>query len=192
MVEGGERVDDAGIIELFFARDGEAVAECRRAYGAYCLGIARRILPREADAEECENDVYMAAWRAIPPERPASLRAFLGKITRNLALDRYEREHAQKRGGGAVDAVLDELSECLPGPGSAGERLEAAELAGAVDAFLRSRTPRERQIFLRRVFFCDGVAEIAARFSTSEAAVKSSLRRTRAALRRYLEREELL
>ena len=104
-------MDDAGIIELFFARDGEAVAECRRAYGAYCLGIARRILPREADAEECENDVYMAAWRAIPPERPASLRAFLGKITRNLALDRYEREHAQKRGGGAVDAVLDELSE---------------------------------------------------------------------------------
>lgn len=185
-------MDDAGIIELFFARDGEAVAECRRAYGAYCLGIARRILPREADAEECENDVYMAAWRAIPPERPASLRAFLGKITRNLALDRYEREHAQKRGGGAVDAVLDELSECLPGPGSAGERLEAAELAAAVDAFLRTCPERARQIFLRRVFFCDSIAEIAGRFSTSGAAVKSSLRRTRASLRQYLEKEELL
>ena len=91
-----------------------------------------------------------------------------------------------------MDAVLEELSECLPGPGSVGDRLEAGELAAAVDAFLRTCPERARQIFLRRVFFCDSIAEIAGRFSTSGAAVKSSLRRTRASLRQYLEKEELL
>lgn len=185
-------MDDAGIIELFFSRDGEAIAECRREYGAYCRGIARRILGRGADAEECENDTYLAAWNAIPPARPASLRAFLGRIARNLAFGRYERETAQKRGGRTVDAVLEELSECLPGPGSVEDRLEAGELAAAVDVFLRTCPERARQIFLRRVFFCDSIAEIAGRFSTSGAAVKSSLRRTRASLRQYLEKEELL
>ena len=102
-------MDESYIVGLFFARDEAALAECRRRYGAYCRAIARNILGREADAEECENDVYLAAWNAIPPAQPRSLRAFLGKIARNLALGRYERESAQKRGGGEACAVLDEL-----------------------------------------------------------------------------------
>ena len=106
-------MDESYIVGLFFARDEAALAECRRRYGAYCRAIARNILGREADAEECENDVYLAAWNAIPPAQPRSLRAFLGKIARNLALGRYERESAQKRGGGEACAVLDELACAL-------------------------------------------------------------------------------
>ena len=182
-------MDESYIVGLSFARDEAALAECRRRYGAYCRAIARNILGREADAEECENDVYLAAWNAIPPAQPRSLRAFLGKIARNLALGRYERESAQKRGGGEACAVLDELAECLGAPGAASDRAEAAELAAAVDAFLRRRGARERVIFLRRVFYCDGIADIARRSGLSEAAVKSSLKRTRAALRAHLKEE---
>lgn len=182
-------MEDNRIIALLFARDAGALDECRSSYGAYCRAIARNILGSEDDAEECENDVYLAAWNAIPPERPVSLRAFLGKIARNLALGRRERDSAQKRGGGTIDAVLDELAECLGAPGEVSERAEAAELAAAVDAFLRRRGERERRIFLRRVFFCDPISDIARRFGISEAAVKSSLSRTRAALRSCLKKE---
>ena len=137
-------MDDAGIIELFFARDEGAVSRCREKYGAYLRAVARNVTGSESDAEECEADAYAAAWRRIPPERPRSLRAWLAKAARYAALDILERGSARKRGGGEAEAVLDELAECVPAPGSVGDRLDAEELARAVDAFLRTLGERER------------------------------------------------
>ena len=185
-------MEDGRIISLFFARDERAVGECRKKYGAYLRAVALNITGSPLDAEECEADAYMAAWRSIPPERPRSLRAWLAKAARYRALDSLERATAQKRGAGEAAAVLDELAECVPAPGSAGERLEAEALAWAIDAFLKMQSPRVRRVFVQRCFECAGIAEIARRSALSEQAVRSMLHRTRQKLREYLEKEELL
>ena len=104
-------MEDAEIIELYFRRSEEAIAESDRKYGAYCSSIAWRILKSREDSEECVSDTWLRAWGAMPPARPRFLRAFFGKITRNLSLGRYERDHAAKRGGGEVSIALDELGE---------------------------------------------------------------------------------
>ena len=181
-------MDESYIVGLFFARDEAALAECRRRYGAYCRAIARNILGREADAEECENDVYLAAWNAIPPAQPRSLRAFLGKIARNLALGRYERESAQKRGGGEVTLALEELQECAGGE-SAEQTLETAELGRSIDRFLRTLPETECSLFLRRYWYLDSMETIARRFGLREGAVKTRLHRTREKLRVFLRKE---
>ena len=185
-------MDDAGIIELFFARDESALAECRGKYGAYIRRVALNVTGSAQDAEECEADAYMAAWRRIPPERPRSLRAWLAKAARLEALELLERSSAQKRGGGEPMAVLDELAECVPAPGSADDRLDAEALARAVDAFLETQGARARRCFVQRCFECAPIREIAGRNGMSEQAVRSLLHRTRAKLRAYLEKEELL
>ncbi len=185
-------MDDEKIISLFFARDERAVAECRGKYGAYLRAVALNVTGSPQDAEECEADACAAAWRRIPPERPRSLRAWLAKCARLAALDVLERGAAQKRGGGETEAVLDELSESVPAPGSVGERLDAEALAAAVDAFLKAQSPRARRVFVQRCFECAAIPEIARRNGMSEQAVRSLLHRTREKLRAHLEKEEIL
>lgn len=99
------------LLDLYFSRSETALEQTKQQYGTYCYAIAYRILAQPQDAEECENETYWKAWQVIPPNRPHSLKAFLGKITRNLALHFWERNHAAKRGGNAVDLALDELTE---------------------------------------------------------------------------------
>lgn len=190
--ERSVRMDDRGIIGLFNERSERAVDECRARFGAYLRAVALNVTGSERDAEECENDAYLAAWNAIPPECPRSLRAWLSRAARNNALTMRERSGAQKRGGGEAEAVLDELAECVPAPGSVGERLDAAELAKAIDSFLKSQNVRARRVFIQRCFECAPVPEIASRNGMSEQAVRSLLHRTRAKLRDYLESEDLL
>ena len=185
-------MDDERIISLFFARDEAAIEGCRAKYGAYLRRVAENVTGSALDAEECEADAYEAAWQRIPPERPRSLRAWLAKAARFAALNALERDSAQKRGGGEAAAVLDELAECVPAPGSVGERLDAEALSRAVDAFLKAQGPRARRVFVQRCFECASIPEIARRNSLSEQAVRSLLHRTRAKLRAYLEKEELL
>ena len=170
-------MEDIAIIDLYWARDEAALRESDRKYGAFCRAIARNILAVWEDAEECVNDTWLRAWNAMPPARPTPLRAFLGRITRNLSLDRFRSARAQKRGGGGMEYLLDELNECLPAPGSS--------------RFLGSQPPLQRQVFLRRYWFGDSVAAIARRFAMNEGTVKSSLHRTRERLRRMLEQEEV-
>ena len=183
-------MDDRAIIALFNERSELAIKACRERFGAYLRRVALNVTGSERDAEECENDAYLAAWNAIPPERPRSLRAWLARSARNSALTVLERSSAQKRGGGEAEAVLDELSECLPSPGSVGDRLSAMELSQAIDAFLRTQDERTRRIFVQRCFECAPVSDIAVRSSMSQQAVRSLLHRTRSKLRKYLDSED--
>lgn len=184
-------MEDIAIIDLYWARDEAALRESDRKYGAFCRTIARNILAVWEDAEECVNDTWLRAWNAMPPARPAPLRAFLGRITRNLSLDRFRSARAQKRGGGGMEYLLDELNECLPAPGSVEGAFDAKETAAVISRFLERQPPLQRQVFLRRYWFGDSVAAIAQRFSMNEGTVKSSLHRTRERLRRMLEQEEV-
>jgi len=106
-------MDDEKIVQLYWDRDERAIPATAEKYGNYCNAIAENILANREDAEECVNDTYLRAWNSMPPHRPGILSAFLGKITRNLALNRLRQNGAEKRGGGAVNAVLEEIGEFL-------------------------------------------------------------------------------
>ncbi len=180
---------DQEIVALYWARDERAIQESGRIYGSYCRAIAKSILQSESDAEECVNDAYLGAWNSIPPQKPNDLRTYLGKLVRRISLDRRKYSHAQKRGGGQVTLALEELLESVPQDGAIEECLRKEELSMLIDTFLRERPLRERQVFLRRYWFLDSVADIARRYGMGQSAVKMMLHRTRERLRTRLERE---
>lgn len=182
-------MDDTTIIDLYWARSEQALSETELKYGSYCRTIARNILKSPEDTDECVSDTWLGAWNAMPPSRPSVLSAFLGRITRNLAFDRWKAAHAEKRGGGNLPLALDELDECIAAKGGVEATLDGKELSRAIDAFLRTLPERECNLFLRRYWFVDSVRDIAVRYSMNENSVKSILFRTREKLRKYLEQE---
>ena len=184
-----EPVTDQEIVALYWARDEQAIARTAERFGAYCRKIAMNLLGSARDAEECENDTWLAAWNSMPENRPDKLAPYLGRITRNLALDLRERRSAAKRGGGQAEAVMEELADCLPAADHVAREVESAETARAVSAFLRELPEEARNIFLRRYWYCDATADIARRYRMSESKVRVTLHRTRQKLKVYLEKE---
>ena len=180
---------DEEIVSLYFDRNQQAIQESMNAYGGYCGRIAGSILKIQEDAEEAVSDTWLHAWNAIPPTRPNSLRIFLGRITRNLALSLWRRKTADCRGAGEVDLALDELAECV-GSGSNPEQLvQTQELDRIVNTFLRAESDINRAVFLRRYFYLESSKEIALRLGTSDSNVRMILSRTRKRLREYLKKE---
>lgn len=179
---------DEQIVALFFARDEDAIRQTDRQYGAYCRALSRRITANGEDAEECVNDGYLALWQRIPPERPKALLPYLARIVRNLSLDRLRGAQAQKRGGRALTASLDELRQ-VAGRNDPERAVSAAELSAAIERFLRTLPELHCSVFLRRYFYFEDRAEIAARYGISAAAVSVSLSRTRKKLAEYLKKE---
>ena len=180
---------DEAIIELFWARSEAAIHETDRAYGRYCQSIAYSILRVHEDAEETVNDTWPKAWDTIPPERPHHLKGFLGRITRQLSINRLERETAQKRGAGQYALALEELAECIPDQSRSEDLAELTALRDALNRFLRSLPTELRSVFLRRYWYAQSIAEIAAGCGMSESKVKSMLLRTRNKLRKLLTEE---
>jgi len=180
---------DVEIIELFWVRSETAISETARIYGAYCKTIAMNILRNTEDAEECVNDTYMKTWETIPPQRPVVLYTFLGRITRNLSLDRYKARKAQKRTGDETALLLSELDDCVSARKSVEDEFEAGLVAEAIDRFLASVSEEYQIIFIRRYWYANSIAAIAERFEMSESKVKSILFRMRKNLRIFLERE---
>lgn len=185
-------MDDKQIVELYWQRSEQALAETDAKYGAYCRAIACRVLQDDRDAEECVADAYLDVWNRIPPHRPAALSAFLGKTVRHIAIDRLRKKTAQKRGGGEVFLALDELGECIPSRDDVEQEVEKQVLADALSAFLTSLRTDERRVFLRRYWYLDSVEEICARFGFSQSKVKSMLSRTREKLRKHLAEQHLI
>ncbi len=182
-------MDDSCIVALYWSRDPDAIRESDRKYGAYCFSIAHRILHSNEDSEECVNETWLRAWNAIPPQRPQRLSLFLAKITRNLALDTLSARSSQKRGGGDIHLLLDELAECLSSESDPASEYEARELGQFVRRFVNHLPERDRSIFLRRYFFTETAAEIAARFGITENHVLVILSRTRKKLKLHLQKE---
>ena len=185
-------MEDKQIVSLYWARNPQAIDRSQEKYGPYCLSIARNILRQEQDAEESVNDTWLGAWNAMPPQRPSVLSAFLGRITRNLSLDRYKAARAEKRGGDSFPAALDELSECVPAMGGVEQTMDERELGRAIDRFLRTVPEKQCSLFLRRYWYAESISQIAARYSMKENTVKSVLFRTREQLRAFLQKEGLL
>lgn len=183
---------DNQIIDLYFARDEEAVSQTKQKHGAMCFSIANNILRNREDAAECENDTYFALWNAIPPEKPQNLGAFAAKITRNLAIKKLREKTAKKRGGGDADIPLDELIDCIADKNGFEEQLRAEELAELLNRFLDSLEQTERNVFICRYWYCDSISDISSHFDFSKSKVKMMLLRTRKKLSAFLEKEGVL
>lgn len=172
-------MDDAKIVQLYWDRDEQAIPATSEKYGSYCAAIAKNILGNWEDAEECVNDTYMSAWNAMPPHKPSILSTFLGKITRNLSINRYKQKTAGKRGGGEAPAVWDEIAEFVSDTDSVEQEMDRRELVRAIDAFLDRLPADKRSIFVCRYWYFDRVSDIAARFGMSENHVSVTLNRLR-------------
>lgn len=182
-------MEDNQIIDLYWARSESAITETANKYGPYCHTVAYNILNNNEDSEECVNDTYQKAWDSMPPQRPQILRAFLGKITRNLSLNRYEKRMAVKRGAGQLPAALDELEWCVPARSDVEQIIDDLALTQLLNVFLSDLPAEPRKIFMRRYWYLDSIQEIAAAFSISESKVKTTLFRTRNKLKLHLEEE---
>ena len=182
-------MEDSRIIELYFRRDQEAISATEEKYGAYCFSVAENILQNEEDAEECVSDTYLRAWNSIPPNKPRVLRLFLAGITRNLAIDRYNAKNAEKRGGGEVSAVLDELSECIAAKSDVASDYEGKELGESINRFIKTLPERDGNIFLRRYFFTEPISVIANKYGLRENNIAVILSRTRKKLKTHLIKE---
>lgn len=189
MGEGVKKLNDQHIVELYWQRDERATQMTAACYGATLTAVAQRILGDRAESEETVNDTYLRAWNTIPPHRPTKLEAFLAKITRELAIDRYRRRKAEKRGASQYALSLDELSECIPGGETPDEALDYALLTEAIGAYLATLKPTVRQAFVGRYFFALSLQEIAHRQGVTLAWVKTALHRARQGLRKHLEKE---
>lgn len=182
-------MDDGQIVDLFLLRDETAVSRAAEKYGFRLRGLALHIVREMQTAEECENDAYLAAWNAIPPHEPRDyLYAFLARIVRNIALNRCRDRERLKRGAFVLE-LSREMEECLPAPDDLESRLDDMALQEALNGFLRTLGEEKRNIFLRRYWYLDSVAEIAKRFGMSQSKVKTALFRVRKQLREYLEKE---
>ena len=184
-------MEDGAIVELYWQRSEEAIPETERKYGAYCQRIAYHVCGDHEDAEECVNDTWLRAWNRMPNERPGLLSAFLGAITRNLALDRWRARHSLKRGGGEVPLALDELAETLDSGLDTQKELEIKELNRGLRRLLDQLGKTERDVFLSRYWYVASIAEIAEKSGFTESKLKSMLHRTRKKLIRQLKEEGL-
>ena len=181
-------MEDASIIELYFDRDEDAIRQTDIKYGSYCNTITYNILHDYHDSEECRNDTYFKLWNTIPPTRPKIFKAFIARIARNLAIDLYNKKHADKRGGASVELALDELEECL----SASSNPYAAEdqvVTDCLNAFLRTLSEEARFMFVRRYWYMDTTVQIAESMKIKESKVRVTLKRTRDRLRSFLAKE---
>lgn len=182
-------MEDREIVALYWRRDEGAIRETRRKYGRYLAKIARNILSSREDGEEVVNDTCLRAWNSIPPSRPDSLAAYLGKTARRLSIDALRARTREKRGGEEYALSLSELEECVPGGTGPEEQLELSLLAQAINSYLRTLAPQARNAFIGRYFYLDSLKEVAARLGISESKAKSMLYRVRQGLKTYLTQE---
>lgn len=184
-------MEDEGIIRLYFDRDEDAIGQTARKYGGFCRKVAQNILTLQEDAEECVNDTWLAAWEKIPPERPRSLRAFLGRIVRNLSISRFRENRAQKRYGG-LEVMLSELDDCLPDSQTVEQALDRAALGQLISGWLRTLSGKDQFVFIRRYWYGDGVNALASELGWTPSQVSQRLFRMRKNLKKVLVEGEFL
>lgn len=186
-------MDDNDIIELFNERKESGLSELSAKYGTYLTSIAEKILCNHEDALSCVNDAYLKAWNSIPPAVPNVLRAFVGKIVKTVAIGMLRMSGAEKRGGGEIALVFEELDECISDNSSIEEKfeqkIEEEQIVDSINAFLKSCSEFNRRVFVLRYWYCESISEIASEVGAAENKVSVSLYRTRNKLHEHLEKE---
>lgn len=181
-------MEDYRIVDMYWERNEHAITQSELKYGKYCTSIAYNVLKSVEDSEECVNDTWNKAWNQMPDARPTLLGAFLGKICRNLAIDRYRKLHSAKRGNGEADIIYDELEECI-GRNHLEEVVDQKELERVIASFVAELKKSDRIIFVKRYWYMEPVKNIAKSLYVSESKVKTSLFRSRVHLETILRKE---
>ncbi len=187
-----EYLSDERIIELYWERDEDAIKATDEKYGRFLFAISYNILRNKLDSEECMNDTYLATWNRIPPTRPTALQRFLAKITRNISIDRYRKEHAQKRVPSELTVSLKELEECIDGMIIESENTAVAKISVVLDEYLLGLSQRDRFIFVCRYYYADPVENIAKMLDINIKTVYRDLSRIREGLRKALLKEGIV
>lgn len=182
---------DTEIIRLLWERSEEAISELEQSYGSYCYRISYQIVQNREDAEECLNDTWFQTWNSIPDKRPMFLKAFVAKIARNLSLNLVIRKNACKRGGGRVQAVLEELEEMLGDEDPIEDMIDRQAFTQRLNRFLEALNPSERNMFVLRFWYLKTPREIAEQFELREKTVYNTLYRLRKQFREYWYGEEM-
>lgn len=180
---------DNEIVKLYFDRDEKALDETEKKYGAYCRKITLGIVGKIEDAEECLNDTRLKVWESIPPAKPDNLKCYLGKISRNNALNYLRSQKAVKRGGDVYTQSVDELSECISSSTSPEKQVEDKFIVDVINSFIDSLEREKRVIFVKRYWYMKQTADISKEMGISESKVKTTLFRLRKQLKAYLEQE---
>ena len=184
-------MEDSKIIHLFFERSEQAIKELDCKYGPAVKKTAANILNDRLDAEECVSDTYLRVWNNIPPHAPDPLMSYVCRIARNLAVNRYHANRAEKRSGN-YGLVLDEMEECIPSGVNVETDYDAKELSAAINRFLSALNPEDRFLFVRRYWYADSVADLAAMTNGSANRISVRLFRLREKLRTTLVKEGFL
>lgn len=178
-------MEDKQIIALFFQRNEQALKEIQNKYGSYCFRIAKNILTSCEDAEECVNDTWNMTWNRIPPVIPASLKAFLGKLVRDISLSRYRKNHAQKRYNG-MEIIWSELEECLPSNFDIEKNLDNQQLTELINIWLNELSKEDRVLFIKRYYYGDTVKTLAKTHGYKENQMAQKMLKLRKNLKSYL------
>ena len=184
-------MEDTAIIQLFFQRAEQAIAEVQQKYGSFCRAVAMNLLQQKEDVEECVNDTWQAAWQRIPPEKPRMLGAFLGRITRNLAISRFRKNTAQMRSEG-LTVLLSELEHCVPSGQSTEEAVDSILLGDYISKWLETLSADDRALFLRRYWFGESLRELSRKVDTGEGHLAQKLYRLRLQLKKELEKKGVI
>lgn len=179
-------MNDNEIVALFLNRDESAVKSALEKYKSYLMMIAENITGSREDAEECVNDALMNAWESIPPNKPEMLSTYLGKLTRNIAINRRKSRLTEKRGRGEATVAFEELSELIKGSDNVEQEFDRRELSKEINAFLEQLPDYKRILFVRRYWYCESVKTIAAELGMSETSASVTLHRLRDKLRVHL------
>lgn len=181
-------MDDNQIVNLYFSRMEQAIKETKNKYSSFCRKIAFNILSNIEDTDECENDTYLKMWNSIPPNRPASLKAYIGKITRNIAIDLWKKNHTQKRNTG-IEILFSELEDVISSTSQIENEYEIAELTSAINKWLSTLSKQEQSLFILRYWQGESVKNIAKQWNTSPGKLSSKLFKLRKSLKSALEKE---
>ena len=183
------QMDDRQIITMYFARNEAALSATQHKYGDFVMSIAHNILENVQDAQECLNDALLKLWNSIPPEDPRDFKAYIAKIVRNDALDRYRKQSREKRGGGQVSLALHEVEEVFGVSDDLMSDYDRRAAVSLINRFLKTQPERERNVFILRYFYLDSVPEIAKAYGLKESHVLVILSRTRQKLKKAMEKE---
>lgn len=187
-MRGGNCVEDKNIVDLYWNRKDSAIVETSEKYGSYLFKISFNILYSKEDSEECVNDTYLKAWNSIPPNRPNLLKAFLGKITRNLSIDLYRKNRTKGRSG-EVEIAIEELEGVIPSGEDIFKTLDEKYLVEKINEFLERINRQDRKIFLLRYFYLHSSKDIEKLTDIKVSTINTILYRTRNKLRKHLEKE---
>lgn len=184
-------MEDNKIIDLFWNRDEDAIKQTEMKYGAYCHTIALNILSIQEDAEECVSDTWLRAWNSIPPQIPANLRIWLGKIVRNCALNLWDRNHAKKRYNG-MEVLLEELAECLPSSDNTVQALEEKEVTQLISDWLKHLSASDRALFIRRYWGGESLHALSRSWHITPAKLAQKMYKLRLDLKSVLQKEGVI